>query len=261
MCGQALNVGPQGGAQLIFGKSTYCGKRFIKRYVDQVVDGGEDAELRELGDAGDEAKLEVGLVGLERHIELLHDLAHGIERGLVVERIEQRSVVLVDDDHHLPPRLLLGTVDEACEQFARSGLIVTPAINVSEGVHHPHQRLAQPFGIVLPLGHAEIEMEYRVAGPLLFELHDLQPLKKRLVALEVGFQRGSEQRLAEATRAAHENELGIVCHFPYKVGLVDIQVSAIYDFRKGLNAHRVFSHHLLHNVCCCFHYCKLNQNN
>ena len=109
--GHTLHIGPKGGAQLLLGKAADGRELLLQRDIRQVVDGGEDAQLRELCNAGDEAELDILFISFERYIELLHDLAHGIECLLVVKHVEQGRVVLVDNDRHLPPRLLIKPPD------------------------------------------------------------------------------------------------------------------------------------------------------
>ena len=227
--GHSLNVFLENRLHLLLRKAADGSKTGEQGDILQIVDSGEDAQLRELRDAGDEAELYVGLVGLERHVELLHDLAHGVERGLVVKHIQQGCVVFVDDDSHLLACLFLRAMDEAGEQFARRSLVVLAAIDFGQRFHHPHQCLTQVFGTVLPFSHAQIEMDDRIVRPFPFDRHDLQPLKQLTVALEIRIQSRCEQRLAEAAWTIHKYERGIVCQLPHKVGLVNIQIALPYN--------------------------------
>ena len=87
--------------------------------VFQVVDGGEDTQLGEFCDARNEAELDVGVAGLERHIELLHHLAESRQVLLFVKHFEQRCIVFVDDDSDLKARFLISAMNHASQSFAR----------------------------------------------------------------------------------------------------------------------------------------------
>ena len=93
-----------------------------------------------------------------------------------------------------------------------------------------------------------VQMNHRVLLPLLLQVHDLQSLEQLALTAEIGVQRGGEQRLAEAARAAQENVGGIVGQLPYQVGLVNIDIALLDNSLECLYPYRVFtscSHHYL----------------
>ena len=65
------DVGRHVGFELLLGDAADAGVLVVEGDVGEVVDGGEDAELRELGDACDETETYHLLVGLERLVEFL----------------------------------------------------------------------------------------------------------------------------------------------------------------------------------------------
>ena len=74
--------------------------------VLDVVQLAEDAQLRELGYACKEDEPQPGVAGLERAVEVAHDLAQHRQVALLVHYVQQRGVVLVDEYHYLPSGLL-----------------------------------------------------------------------------------------------------------------------------------------------------------
>ena len=114
---------------------------YLQRDIRQIVDGGEDAQLRELRDTGDETEFYECLIGLEGYVELLHHLAHIVERFLAVRHVEQGCVVFVDDDRHLPSRLLIKPPDERVEFFSRRHFFSMVLINVQP----PQQENQRPL--------------------------------------------------------------------------------------------------------------------
>ena len=74
------NVGGHVMGEFILGDAADGRVLGIHRDIRQVVDGGEDAQLRELGDARDETETDHRLVGLQLHIELLHHIAELLQQ-------------------------------------------------------------------------------------------------------------------------------------------------------------------------------------
>ena len=165
--------------------------------IGNVVEGGKDAELREFRDACDEAETYHRLARLQALVELLHHAAVAGQLLLLMEHLKQRRVVFVDYHHHLAPRLLIGTADEAGENFTGSVLFFIDAIDFGQRLHLHEQSLSQLLGVVASLRHTHIDVEHGIFYPLFLQFHHLEPLKEVASALEEGAQRGGEQRLAE----------------------------------------------------------------
>ena len=112
--GQQLNVGPQGGEQLLLADAADGLVVSLHGDVVQLVELAEHAHLRKLGDAGDEGKLQVVVLALQRPEEVLESLADGGHLLVVADAVEHHAVVFVADDHHAPPRLLVGSAHQVC---------------------------------------------------------------------------------------------------------------------------------------------------
>ena len=112
---QHLNIWCKHCGHLIFCDAADGGELRIHGDVRQVVDGGEDAQLRELRDTRDKAETNHRLTRLQGLVELLHHFAELGEVLFLVKHLEQRGVVLIDDQHYLPARLLVGTTNQTLE--------------------------------------------------------------------------------------------------------------------------------------------------
>ena len=134
-----LDVGLEHRLDFLLRDAADGGKLRQERNVVQVVDGGEDAQLRKLRNARDEAETDHRLARLQRLVELLHHFAELGQVLLLVKHLKQRSVVLIDHQHHLPARLLPGTANQALEQAARSHFRFFASIKCGIIFKHQHQ--------------------------------------------------------------------------------------------------------------------------
>ncbi len=107
---------------LVFRESADGGETRVERHVLDVVYCGENTELRELGDSGDEAELNILLIGFKRLVEFLHYSPHTVQPGVIVEYVKQRSIVFVDDDNHLAACVVIKATDHAVQYLSGSNL-------------------------------------------------------------------------------------------------------------------------------------------
>ena len=99
------------------------------------------------------------------------------------------------------------------------------------------QRLAQHTTLMITLA-IEVDVEYGILQPLLFEIHDLKTLKEVAATFEIGFQSADEQALSETARPAEEESTSLSQPI-YRVGLIHIDVAALADLLKTLYAYRI----------------------
>ena len=180
--------------------------------------------MAELRDARDEAEAYHGLACFQRLVELLHHAPELGQHLLLVKHIQQRRIVLVDDDGHLFARALVGSAYHARKQLAGKILVVFLPELFSQRLHHEKQGLTQFICREPVFGPTHIQMNNGILLPLRLQVHDLQAFEKLLLAFEIGVQRGGKQRLAEPTRTAEEDKRALLGHSPDQIGLVDIEV-------------------------------------
>ena len=87
-----------------------------QRDVAQVVEAGEQADLGELADAGDEDEAEMLIEVFENAVDVAQAVAHLRRARRFREVIEDGLIIFVDEDHHA----LTGAVMEGLDQIGES---------------------------------------------------------------------------------------------------------------------------------------------
>ena len=219
-------------AEHFFLRNTADGSVFrFKTDVAQVVEYGEERDLRKLGDARDEDKPLVFVVRLQDGKDLSVDAG----AGFVVRRLPgvlQRSVVLVDENGHLLPCLVVSTLDDILESYGKRTILAHDYLVLRlQGMENIVQIASHTFWFCSGLAH--VEPDDRALHPLFLQLHDPQSLEELLLAQKVGFERIDEQRL---TKTARTTQIIIrvvsVGKTPDNIRLVNIKVSILSDFLK-----------------------------
>ena len=174
-----------------------------------------------------------------------------------MHHVEQRRVVLVDDERHLLVGLLVGTHDDAFEALVRVHLALVPSVFVLVRDELHVEIMLQPL-LVEVLGTAHVEVQHWMARPVALLLAYGETLKEVLASLVVGMNHRGEQRLAEPPRTAQKH---ILITLIYEVGkilrLVDIQIVAFSYLLECLYSYRIFSRHCHIASCLWFFFAKL----
>ena len=98
-CCQCVDVGRHLSCQLFLGNAADGGKAVVEADVLESVELAEDGELAELGDARQKHEAQVFVACLERSKELPHGKAKRMELLGVVRDIEERGVVLINENN------------------------------------------------------------------------------------------------------------------------------------------------------------------
>ena len=104
---------------LLFRNTAYPTELLIHTDVGQVIQLTEDTELRELRDARQEDKLQIGVTILQGGIEVAHHIPKYGKHLPLMHHIQQRGVILIDQDHHLPARLTVQVEDQVLQTDIR----------------------------------------------------------------------------------------------------------------------------------------------
>jgi len=115
--GQMLHVGAHLRVQLLAADAADGGILVVHGDVEQVVQLTEDAQLSELGDAGQEDELKVRVERLYRRVEVLHRAAQCGKVLLLVYHVEQGGVVFVYDEGHFLSRLLVDRLHDVGKPY------------------------------------------------------------------------------------------------------------------------------------------------
>ena len=86
----------------------------------------------------------------------------------------------------------------------------------------------------------KINMEYRILRPISFQIVNSQSLEQILPSLEIAFEGGNQQALAETAGTAQEINLALLDQTVNQIRLIDIHVTILYQLGKALDSYRVF---------------------
>ena len=222
--------------------------------IIEVVELAEDAELRELGNAGDESELQIWVEHFQRTIEVLHDATERLQILLLVHHVQQRGIIFIDDDYRLLARLLVSFLHQIFQ--------------TEIGIHL--MRLIPPDGFLLfkhisqisfqllhvhVLGTAQVEVEYRVLHPILLVISNGQSFEKLLSSLEISLKGRGKKRLAESSWTTQEDIRHLLFSEIHDVlGLVYIEITFLADLFKSLYPYGIFIYYFCHNPTC-FTFC------
>ena len=240
--GKHLDVLVEDGQQLFSGDAAECRVLWHHGDIAEVVQGGEDAQLTELGDARDEDELLVGIAHLHHLVELLHDASHLLQLVWLVQVIQQGRVVFIEDDDGLQAGVFVQALHEFLEPRARRAFRFLPLVFPFVIVQLAVQFLYNLADLVFVLARTHVEMQDRILFPVFFQFGDGQALEQVLASLEVILQGAAKQALAEPSRTAEEDELRFSRQFIDKVSLVNVDASVLTDAFKIGDAGGVESH-------------------
>ena len=123
----------------------------------------------------------------------MHHITKYGEILFLMKHIQQERVILVNENYHLPARLLIGTLYQVCQLDVNLRIIVfRQAIFPIIFPQLPDQILIQ-FLLVQMLGQAHVKVQHRVFRPLGFQLFDGKPFEKVFLPGKIAVQRRGKQ--------------------------------------------------------------------
>lgn len=207
--------------------------------VLQLVQVAEHADLRKLGDTRQEDEAKVAVGTFQHTVEGFQGAAVLLQQLFVEDGLEQGLVVFVNQDHDSLAGLFVSTPDDAFktgrERSLRRILAVTFFPKREVAGKHLLQRLL--IGVFFGI---QVEVQHGILLPFRLQFLDGQPFEQLLPSLEVGFEGGNEQALAEAARAAQEIGSRGRGDLINQRRLIHVHIALLPDFPKGLYADRQF---------------------
>ncbi len=168
--------------------------------VDEVVEIGEQADPGELAHPGDEGELDVGVAGLEGAVQPAQVVAVGPGHVRVVERVQDRLVVLVHQHHDAPARVLVQRFEQAAQAYRGAAAPGFDAGPPGDVVELRRRVLLDQVGLP-EVAAAEVQSQHRVAPRPVPAVVDGQAAEQGFGALVQRLERIHEQALAESPRA------------------------------------------------------------
>ena len=232
--GQRLDILFQLTADLHVRHATDIGVGVEHRNVLQVVEIAEDAHLPELRHARQQGETDAAVHRLQYPIEGFQGRAHLFLKRLVVKGLQERLVVLVDQDNHPAARPLISPQDNAREPERQAPFRRIIAIKLLPSGDVPVQYIHQ-IGRGSVFGDIQVQMEDRMLQPFLLEGGHRQPLEQILFPLEIGLYRRNQQALAKTAGAAQEIITSRCHHLVDQGGLVNIKITLLADLLEILD--------------------------
>jgi len=177
----------------------------------------------------------VGVAVLDDRVEAAEEVTVGAGDLRRVQCVENRLVVLVDQDRDRPTSALVQRPYQVSET-GRRGVMVSDDLRFLfqdlQLVHHFPVQVARFLEVATAEAEAQHGMPHRPVPPVV----DGEFLEQRLVALEQLLAGVEEQALAEAPRARQEVVLGLVEQPTDIGGLVHVVAVLLPDLAEGLHA-------------------------
>ena len=218
--GKRTDTRPEISVKLRFGNAAKIEEPFIHRDVFQVVQVAEYTHFAELGNAGEQGKLNVAVPRFEHAVEGFQRQAVGVLQLFVADRLQHRLVILIHENRYPLSGLLMGTPDDTIETEGKGRFTFTRTINclpveqslVEDGFQFP--------GCVI-LPDIQIEVQHGIDGPLLLQFLHRQTVEQLALPPEISFEGRHQQAFTETARAAEEivgtrtNQAVDQCRFIY----------------------------------------------
>ena len=161
------------GVQVFFRDAAEIRVTEVHRDVVEVVESAEDAELAEFGDPGEESEAEFAVLALHHAVEALQAAAERLPERFVARRVQKRLVVFVNQNHDGLAGLFISSINDVRETgighriaFADLKIRLPKAqMPVQAGIEVFHAIVFFP---------AQIQMQYRIFRPILFQFLDGQ---------------------------------------------------------------------------------------
>ena len=216
--------------------------------IGSLVEPAEHAHLGKLGHAGQKHELQVGIGHFEYRIErfqhgtvpIFQDMLFSVlhRPDIHVQDIEQRLVVFVHQYHATPAVPMMSLFQHIGEPVSQKRSRRALPIFDFPFSHIIFQSLFQSTG-GLKIHPVEIDMKHRIRKPFCLQFLDGQTFKKLLPALEIAFNRGHQQTLAEPPRTAKGVNFSRFDQLEYQSGLVNIDALIFPYLLKCLYSKRV----------------------
>ena len=179
----------------------------------------------------------MGVAGLDHRVQALQVVPVGPRDARLLQGVQNRLVVLVDQHCDLLPGLLmqsLGQVGEALRPGVVDRVDSGASLSAAELRHQARFHVAR----YLEVAAAEVEPHDRMPHRPVPTIKGRQPLEKLAAALEKFLQRVEEQALAEAPWAREEVMLALLRHAQRVGGLVHVVAATRADITEGLEPDR-----------------------
>ena len=160
---------------------------FVHRDEGDIVQFAEDANLRELGDAGKKDETEFCFAEFQRTEEVAHDVSQSILLLLFVCHVKHGCIIFVDEHNYLFPCFLVCCIDQFCQSVVGINLRLgdTPSF-----LFHFQDETEVSLQLVLfhVLASAQVKMQHWIFCPFLLQLFDGKSFEQVSLSLKIVFE-------------------------------------------------------------------------
>ena len=203
--------------------------------VIQIIQVAEYADFAEFGYACQQSELDITVFRLECSIKRFQGIAELLLQFFVPDSLQHGFVILIHEDNYALSRLLTGSLNDAGKTQGEGSLGRSGAIQTFPIGQIIIQDFLQALQIVILL-YVEVQVQYGVRYPILFQLFHGQSVEQLLLSLEVGFQRGDEQALAKTARTTQKIITASLHHFMHQGRLINVEITVLTNFLEILDA-------------------------
>ena len=224
--------------KFLFTYTADVGITLVPRDVHKVVQVTEHAHLAELGDSGQKGEPDVPVLGFQRTVERLERAPVPVLEGIIPDGLKHRLVILVHEDDHT-----LAGLGRCPFYYAFEPGGIRLLVRVGTVKDFPFRKRKVEFVIqclnTVIFPYVQVQMQYRIFEPFLFQSMHGKSLEKLLLALEIRLQCTDEQTLAEPPRTAQEIIAPRGDKAVHLLRLVHIPVSVPAEFLEILDPYRI----------------------
>jgi len=231
-------VAGEGTLQIPLGVAAEGGEALIEGDILQLVDAGEEAHLAELGNPGHEDEVNRAILPLHHRVEILQPLAHLGGLLWMLDVVEDRFIILINQHHHPLAIAGLGLTNQILQTTGEIGSRL--ARDPQALLIMPQQGLDAESELLTALHHpaGEVEQNHRIGDRPIPLRVERKATKQLFVTLKQLFEGIDQQAFAEAAGTGEEPAALPLGQAVDLLALIHIEVAALNNRGQVTNPYR-----------------------
>ena len=152
--------------------------------IIQIIQITEYTDFAKLCHAGEQSELYIPVLRFQSAIKWLQSISELLLQFLITDSLQHRFVILIYQNNYTLSGLLTSTLNDTCKTQGKRCLGWTGAVLAFPIFQIIIQYLIQTFRSVILLD-IQVEMQYRIFNPILFQLFYCQAGKQFFFSLKV----------------------------------------------------------------------------
>ena len=223
------------------------------RNIIQIIQIAEYTDLTEFGYSRQHTKLDAPILTLQCSVKSLQCLTIAFLKLVITYGLQHRFIIFVYKHHHPLSGLITSTLNDTLKTGSKCSFIILCAIESFPSTQSTFQHLIECFGSSIFL-RIQIQMQYGVFYPILFQFFHSQSVKEFFLSLKIGFERRKQKTFAKTARATKEVITTSLHQLIYQCRFINVEISVFTNFLKILYSDRIyFIFHTLHSFKIAIH--------